>query len=439
MSFPSTNRRQFLHAAGASVAAASLAGGSSSQLAYGSESDAPAVPLGKAKHCIMIWLSGGAAQIDTWDPKRKGDAKAKKPGSYYDSIDTAVAGVQVCEHLSRCAKILDRFNILRTVNHDVIDEHGAATNRMHTGRPTTGTVVYPSVGSIVAHQLGPVSESVPAYILMGYPSPTRGPGFLGTKGAYVYLTDTESGPSGFARPKHLTPERLDRRQRMLAKVRAEYRQRTAGGLSVADYDATVSEAMRLSGPEFMSVFQLDREPAELRQSYGGEFGQRCLLARRLLQAGVRFIEVSHNTTFTNGTGWDTHNEGQLKQHLLIDDLDQGLSGLVLDLERLKMLDDTLIVVASEFGRPAGFDGGGGRNHYGACFSVVMAGGGLQNGKMIGETNELAEQIVDRPVSVADMHATIHNALGIDPHLELYAGERPVPITDGGVPIRELFV
>lgn len=386
----------------------------------------------------MIWLSGGASQIDTWDPKARGDAKTGRSGSYYDSIDTAVPGVQVCEHLARCAKILDRFNILRTVHHEVIDEHGAATNRMHTGRPTTGTVVYPSVGSIVAHQLGAVSESVPAYVLMGYPSPTRGPGFLGPTSGYVYLTDTESGPSGFTRAKHLTPERLDRRERMLAKLRAEYRQRTSGGRSIEDYDATVSEAFRLSGPEFMDVFQLAQEPAEVRESYGGEFGQRCLLARRLLQSGVRFIEVSHNTTFTNGTGWDTHNEGQLKQHLLIEDLDQGLSGLVLDLERLQMLDDTLVVVASEFGRPGGFDSGGGRNHYGACFSVVLAGGGLQNGKAIGETDEVAEKIIDRPISVPDLHATIHAAMGIDPHDNLYAGERPVPITDGGQPIHELF-
>lgn len=430
-----TSRRRFLQSAGTGLAATTLAARGAPTLATGPE------PLlrGKAKHCVMIWLSGGASQIDTWDPKRKGDAKAGKPGSYYDAIETAVPGVQVCQHLSRCAKILDRFNLLRTVHHDVIDEHGAATNRMHTGRPTAGTVAYPSIGSIVAHQLGPVSESVPAYVLMGYPSPTRGPGFLGTKAGYVYLTDTESGPSGFTPAKNLTTARVERRERMLAKLRAEYRQRTTGGRSIEDYDATVSEALRLSGPEFMNVFQLDQEPAELRESYGGEFGQRCLLARRLLQAGVRFIEVSHNTTFTNGTGWDTHNEGQLKQHLLIEDLDQGLAGLVLDLERLQMLDDTLVVVASEFGRPGGFDSGGGRNHYGACFSVALAGGGLQNGKAVGETNEVAEEIIDRPISVPDLHATIHAALGIDPHDDLYAGDRPVPITDGGQPIRELFI
>ncbi len=188
----------------------------------------------------------------------------------------------------------------------------------------------------------------------------------------------------------------------------------------------------------MSVFQLEKEPGSLRENYGGEFGQRCLLARRLIERGVRFIEVSHNLNFVNGTGWDTHNDGQLKQHLLIKELDAALSGLVLDLEQKRLLDKTLIVVASEFGRPAAFDAGGGRGHHSQSFTVTLAGGGLKNGKVIGSTDDLGMKITDRPVSVPDLHATIHAALGIDPHEELYASDRPVPITDQGQPVRELF-
>lgn len=433
----STTRRQFLQtSAGAGLAAASL--GSLNLPALASHRPAGPVPQGKAKQCIMVWLGGGAAQIDTWDPKRKGDAKTRKPGSYYDNIDTVLPGVQVCQHLPKCAKILDRFNLIRSVHHDVIDEHAAATNRMHTGRPTAGTVVYPSIGSVVAHQLGPVSEAAPGYVLIGYPNVTRGPGFLGAEAGYVYLTDTASGPAGLSRAKHITAKRQDRREQLLAQLRANYRQRTTGGRTIEDYDATVAEALRLSGPEFSSVFQLDQEPDSVREAYGGEFGQRCLLSRRLLQAGVRFVEVSHNMSFVNGTGWDTHNEGQLNQHVMIQELDDALSALVLDLEKKQMLDETLIVVSTEFGRPGGFDSGGGRNHYSKAFTVVMAGGGLQNGKVIGATNEVAEVIVDRPVSVPDLFATIHATLGIDPYENLYAGERPVPITDGGHPIRELF-
>ena len=164
----------------------------------------------------------------------------------------------------------------------------------------------------------------------------------------------------------------------------------------------------------------------VRASYGGEFGQRCLLARRLVERGVRFVEVSHNLNFLNGTGWDTHNQGQLRQHELIGELDHALAGLLDDLERLGRLDTTLVVVATEFGRPPEFDSGGGRGHQSGAFSGVLAGGGLRTGRVVGVTDDLARTIVDRPVSIPDFHATIYAAMGINPAKELDAGGRPVP-------------
>ena len=403
-----------------------------------SAEDQPTMPLGKAEHCIFIWLGGGAGQIDTWDPKQLGDPKAKKAGSYYPAIDTAIPGASVCEYLSQCAKVLDRFVLVRSVHHEVIDEHAAAVNRMHTGRPTTGTIVYPSIGSIVAQQRGAAGEGVPAYVLIGYPNVTRGPGFLGAKHGYIYLTDTESGPAGLSRAAEISDARQERREELLAKVRQGFLNRQERDAFVKQYDATLGEALRLAGPQFKRIFQLDQEPGSLREAYGGEFGQRCLLSRRLVEAGVRFIEVSHNLNFLNGTGWDVHNDGILQQHALIQELDKALATLVLDLEEKKLLDKTLLVVAGEFGRPAQFDGGGGRGHHSKSFSVALAGGGLKTGQIIGQTDELAMSIVSRPVSVPDLHATIHAALGINPREHLYAGERPVPITDGGVPMEELF-
>src|SRR6185437_5771508 len=139
------------------------------------------------------------------------------------------------------------------------------------------------------------------------------------------------------------------------------------GAAAADYAAAQAEALRLAGPEFMRHFDLKSEPADLRARYGGEFGQRCLLARRLIQAGVRFVEVSHNLNFINGTGWDVHNEGIVKQHALIQELDTAVAALITDLEARRSLDRTLIVITTEFGRPAGFDGGGGRGHYAKAF------------------------------------------------------------------------
>jgi hypothetical protein len=393
---------------------------------------------GTAEHCIFVWLGGGASQIDTWDPKAKGDAKAKKAGGAYDPIPTAIPGVEVCEHLRRCAPLLERFAILRTVHHEVIDEHARATNQVHTGRPTAGTIVYPSIGSAVTATRGPINDRVPGYVLIGFPNVTRGPGFLGSRAGYVYLTDTRVGPAGFARQPEITDARQRRREVLLDTMRKGYRDTADMPKVIADYDTASRQAFAMAGPQFMDIFDLPSEPESLRESYGGEFGQRLLLSRRLIQGGVRFIEVSHNLGFVNGTGWDTHNEGQLKQHLLIEELDKGLAALVVDLEARKLLDKTVIAVATEFGRPAQFDGGGGRGHHSKCFSMVLAGGGLKTGQAIGTSDELAMKPLEDPVSIPDFHATIHAALGTNPAEELYDGARPVPLTDGGTPIAKLF-
>ena len=433
------NRRDFLASA---LSSAVLGGGAagtfarSTLLAADHAADVP--PLGKAEHCIFVWLGGGASQIDTWDPKPRGDAKAKKAGSAYDAIPTAIPGVQVCSHLSRCAPLLDRFAILRTVHHEVIDEHARATNQVHTGRPTAGTIVYPSIGSAVTATRGPINDRVPGYVLIGFPNVTRGPGFLGSQAGYVYLTDTRVGPAGFSRQPEITATRQTRREQLLESMRKGHRDSDNLPRIVADYDTAARQAFAMAGPDFMDIFALDQEPDTLRAGYGGEFGQRLLLSRRLVEGGVRFIEVSHNLGFVNGTGWDTHNEGQLKQHLLIEELDKGLSSLVQDLESKKLLDTTLIVVATEFGRPAEFDGGGGRGHHSKCFSMALAGGGLTTGQAIGTSDDLGMAIVDEPISIPDLHATIHAALGTNPAEELYDGARPVPLTDGGTPIARLF-
>ncbi len=394
-------------------------------------------PKGKAEHVIHVWLGGGAAQVDTWDPKALGDAKAKKAGSYYPSIDTSIPGVKVCEHLSRCAKLMEHITAVRTVNHDVIDEHAAASNRMHTGRNVSGTTVYPSLGSIIAHERGAAAEGVPAYVLIGYPNFSRGPGFLGAKAGFLYLLDTEAGPAGLKRPEHVLDPRQSRREQLLATMRTSAKE-LRGSPILEQYDSTLAESLQLAGPKFMEVFDLKSEKGELRSAYGSEFGQRCLLARRLIQRGVRFIEVSHNLNFVNGTGWDTHNQGQLKQHVLIQDLDQAMSTLITDLQAHGLLDKTLIVVNTEFGRPSAFDGGGGRGHQGSAFSVVLAGGGLKHCGAYGVTDDLSKTPVENPVSVPDLFATVLADLGIDPAKELYDGDRPVPITDRGRPVQALF-
>ena len=393
-------------------------------------------PMGKTEHVISIWLGGGMGQIDTFDPKQKGDPKEKIPGSYYDSIDTAVPGVQLCEHLPRMAPLMDRITAVRSVNHKVIDEHAAATNFMHTGRAISGTVTYPSIGSLIAHERGPADDSAPAYVVIGYPNVTRGPGFLGSKHGYLYLTDTSQGPAGLSRPKNISSFRQDRRNKLLSDLRNSTERPEDARL--AGYDEIIDESIRLSGPSFNRAFELENEPTTLRENYGGEFGQRCLLSRRLIERGVRFVEVSHNLNFLNGTGWDVHNQGILNQHQLIREMDIAVSALILDLEKKSLLDKTLIMITTEFGRPPEFDGGGGRGHQGKAMTCVLAGGGLNHCGAYGRTDEISKKIVENPVSVPDFFATVCAAMQIDSGKYLYDGDRPVPITDNGNPIKQLF-
>jgi hypothetical protein len=349
------NRRTFLtHAATAAAAAALPA-------LRAAPNARPPAPRGKAEHCIFIWLGGGMAQIDTFDPKKRGNASPSpaSPAPTTTALDTAVPGVQYTEHLAQTARLAERVTAVRTVNHKLGIEHALATNFVHTGRPVSGSTMYPSLGSVVAHQRGAVADHVPAYLLIGYPSVSRGPGFLGAKHGYIYLVDTESGPAGFTPPEGIDPAAppggANACSRQLQGERAAPNRRCR--LREAQ-----REALRLAGPASCGTFKLDEEPAALRQRYGGEFGQRCLLARRLVQAGVRFIEVSHNLNFINGAGWDTHNAGQLNQHVLIRELDTALSALITDLEDQGPPRPTLIAIGTEFGRPGQFDGGGGRGH-----------------------------------------------------------------------------
>ncbi len=391
---------------------------------------------GKAEHCIFLWLGGGMGQVDTFDPKTLGDNKATKKvaGSLYPSIETSVPGVRLCEHLPRTARLMEHVTAVRSVNHKVIDEHAFATNLVHTGRMISGNAVYPSIGSIVAHRRGAANPSVPAYMLIGYPNVSRGPGFLGIKDGYIYLVDTETGPNGFTTPGDILPAQKNSRVELLGALSGGAQE----GSAMAEYAEAQQEAFRLAGPSFMRHFDLKQESAKVRESFGGEFGQRCLLARRLVQGGVRFVEVSHNLNFINGAGWDVHNDGINNQHALIRELDNAVAGLLEDLKRTGMLDKTLVVIGTEFGRPPEFDAKGGRGHQGTAFSMVLAGGGLKHCGAYGVTDDLAKKVLEQPVSIPDFHATILAALQVDTTRDLMAGSRPVPVTDGGTPIEALF-
>jgi hypothetical protein len=428
------SRRQFHGLTAGSVALSTAV----NSLAARESSPRPAQRLGKAKACVLLWMGGGMCHVDTLDPKKVGDPKSNKAGSAYPAIDTAIAGVQVCQHLSRTAQLLDRGVLIRSLNHRLKVDHADSANLVKTGRLTSGTVVYPSLGSLICHQKGRQSKSVPPYVVMGTPNVTRGPGFLGSEYGYLYLTDVEAGPTGLKRPFDVTKMRQQRREKLLQLLREKASKRANDDRTTRAYNSAIDDAKGLMTGSFAKVFDLSSEDNQTRERYGNEFGQRCLLARRLIENGARFVEVAYDLNFKNGTGWDTHRHGQAKQHLLIEDLDQALSALIKDLELRGLLDETLIVVATEFGRPPDFDGQSGRGHQSAAFSAAMFGGGLKTGQVIGATDDFGRKVVARPISIPDFHATILASLGVNSDIELYDGDRPIPITDHGVPIQELF-
>ncbi len=225
---------------------------------------------GKAQHVISIWLGGGMGQIDTFDPKRQGDPKKNQAGSYYQAIDTAVSGVQVCEHLHQLAPLMDRVTAVRTIHHEVIDEHAAATNRMHTGRSIAGTVTYPSIGSIIANQRGATADGIPPYVLIGYPNVTRGPGFLGARNGYLYLTDTKQGPAGLSRPSEITQQRQSRREEFLATLRSNTPASSDDRLN--DYDDAIRQIEQILALHYVSLLlhkNIGQPEHELRDE------QRC--------------------------------------------------------------------------------------------------------------------------------------------------------------------
>ena len=417
-----TSRRDFLATGALGALGASLPG----QPALCAEKTP--IPRGKAEHVIMLWLGGGASQIDTWDPKRRGDPKKKVAGSAYNSIPTAIDGAGVCEHLHRSAPLLDRAVLLRSVHHEVIDEHAAAVNRMHTGRPTSGTVVYPSMGSVVAHKLGKPAEAIPPYVLMGYPNLTRGPGFLGAKHGFIYLTDTETGPAGLRRNPSISTLRQGRREALLGRLRKSYLERRRGDAAVRDYSDAGIAGLRLAGPEFMGAFALDKEPASLRESYGSEFGQRCLLARRLVERGVRFVHV-----LSGNQSWDHHHgiKGSLPK--ACKKTDRPIAGLVKDLKGLGLLDSTVVHWGGEMGRLPVVQNtrNAGRDHNTYGFSMWLAGGGFKAGHIHGETDEWGHRSVRDKVNHYDYHATLLRLFGLDhDHLNYKRGGRVQSLIDG---------
>jgi len=392
---------------------------------------------------IFVFLHGGLSTIDTLDMKP--DAPSEFRGEF-KPIATNVSGIQVCEHLPRLARTMDKFSIVRSFTHPN-SNHGQADHYMLTGYPPSAAFnaglkpnnQKPSHGSTIARKLGP-KGSVPAYVCLPKMHPSCGSAYLGSSVAPFEIDADPNAPDftvpDIVPPPQLEARRLDDRRRLLAQVdRFQKSAEVRANRHAATVDVFRQKAFELmTSSAAKRAFDIAGEPEKLRDDYGRHtLGQSCLMARRLVEAGVRCVTIDHSN-------WDTHSDnfGSLKRELL-PYLDSALSTLLTDLSGRGMLDSTLVVVTGEFGRTPRINKDAGRDHWGPGFSVAVAGGGLKGGIAVGSTDARAEKPADKPYGPEDLCATMYTLMGIDPNHEFYTPEgRPVKVANDGKLIRELL-
>jgi uncharacterized protein (DUF1501 family) len=376
----------------------------------------PALAAGSAspKRVLNIFLHGGVSQLETWDPKPNTDT-----GGPFRAISTSVPGIQICELLPHTAQQMHRLAIVRSLNTKNGD-HGRGTVEMSTGRKQMPGTDYPHLGAVAAKSLTPEKFPLPGHILIRGGGPGKGDAaYLGPMFDSVVLADGKA-PDNSERPGALSVAADDRRN----ALRARANDRFAGRRRTADTDAyTFSYDQALALLARREVFDVTKEPAADHDRYGKhEFGQHCLLARRLLEAGVPFVQVNHSNYDTHFENFDYHIEQ-------LGEFDQPFATLVADLADRGLLADTVICVMSEFGRTPKINARYGRDHWGTAWSVLLGGGGIQPGAVVGKTNDNGTKVTDREVDHGHIFHTVLRAAGINSKGEFDIGGRKYPIAD----------
>jgi hypothetical protein len=388
---------------------------------------------GPAKSVIFIYLPGGSAHQETFDPKPF--APIEYRGSM-GSIQTNVAGVRLNEMMIDTSKIADKIAICRSMTHGEA-AHERGTHNMFTGYRPSPALQYPSIGSVVSHEFGPRKNLPPYVCIPSPPNEYAGTGYLSSSFSAFGL-GADPASEGFKvrdlnLPEGVNDDRFIRRQQVLATVNNHFANKESSD-SLDAVNTFYDRAYGLiNNQKAREAFDIDKEDAATRDKYGrNTAGARMLLARRLVEAGTRFVTLTYG-------GWDMHNgiEGGIKRQ--VPALDQGFAALISDLEDRGMLDSTLVCMASEFGRTPKINATAGRDHWPKVFSIVMAGGGVKRGIVYGKSNATASEPEEDALTVKDWAATIYNQLGIVADKELMApGDRPIEIVDGGKVRQELI-
>jgi hypothetical protein len=430
-------RRDWMRFCATGVATASMSGW------FSAFADQAASRPERRRSCILLWMSGGPSQMDTFDLK-PGHAN----GGLFKEIDTAVPGMKFSQHLPRLAGLSKHLAVIRSMSTKEGD-HSRATSLAHCGYLPQGPVQYPTFGSLIANELGRDDAELPNFISI---APNRAispasydPGFLGAPLAPLVVGNGAVGPTTPANgmtetnelkvqdlepSKEISRATLDSRLEKLRSMNSRFFDRFSGP-PAQSYNAAYDHAVRLMRSQAASAFTLDEEPEAVRTAYGkNRFGQGCLLARRLVERGVPFVEVALGGIDQQILGWDTHAENFDRVRQLSEVLDNAWGTLIEELSQRGLLENTLIVWMGEFGRTPKINPQSGRDHWQQSWSTVLAGGGIQGGQVIGRTSADGMTVEDRPVTIPDLLATICHGLGIDPMKSNVSNVgRPIRIVD----------
>lgn len=380
-----------------------------------------------AKSVIYLYMSGGMSHLDTLDVKPGSETQGPT-----QAIHTSADGVQISEYLPNLARQMHHAAIINSVS-STQGAHEQGNYFMHTSYSLRGTIKHPSMGAWLDAMLERGGNTtLPSTVYVGNDSRHPGAGFFPPKYSPLMVNNPESGMSNVKIGPGLTEDRFNKRLGLSAQLDADFRQRYATR-NVNAYTSMYEDAVQLMKSKDLEAFDLSKEDADTKELYGkSQFGQGCLLARRLVERGVRFVEVSMG-------GWDTHTANFIKVPENCDNLDDGLSALISDLAKRGLLDSTLIVLATEFGRTPDINQNVGRDHYPKAFSALLAGGGIKGGQRFGMTDERGANVVDKLVTIPDLNATIAYALGLPLNQVVYSpSKRPFTIADQGKPVTSLF-
>ncbi|TDU72862.1 uncharacterized protein (DUF1501 family) [Prosthecobacter fusiformis] len=422
----SFGRRQFVAGAAQSFLGVTALSQLGTKAFAAGENTSPLKQVPTARNVIYLYMTGGMSHLDTWDPKPESDVMGLTK-----TIKTKVDGIRLSENIPLLARHADKLAILRGMN-STQGAHEQGNYYMHTSYTQRSSIRHPSMGAWLQKFQDRGNPTLPGSVMIGNDSRHPGAGFFESRFSPLMINDPASGINNVRPLDWFTEDRFASRLSLAKKLDQKFAS-TYDVKNVRAYSDMYDDAVKMMKSEELKAFDLDAEPDALREKYGRDsFGQGCLLARRLVEHGVRHVEVS----FGN---WDTHNANFTRVPELCDELDSAMSALIGDLEARGMLNETLVVLATEFGRTPEINANDGRDHHPAGFSCVMAGGGIRGGQIYGATDENGDKVVEGSTTIPDLNATIGYALGLPLDQVLYSPtKRPFTIADKGKPLTQLF-